>query len=432
MKLPLNKKIATGLCSLLLSSFAYAKDAPVKNPLRAALPASQDEVYAEEIVEDVADSSQSAAELLDEKDLQEGQEPDTTPEEAVADKMAEDTIDEQLVDKTLSEVPENMTFTLVHNDRVENFIKMYVGRKRSVFEVGLSRYGKYIPAIKNIFRQYGLPQELAYLSIVESNLNPRAVSKANAVGIWQFMRYTGKLYGLKSDLYYDERLNVEKASHAAAQHLRDLFFTFHSWELALAAYNSGAGNVRKAIKRNIRLKKPIDFWALRLPRETRGYVPAFHAVAHVLANPRKYGFDFNPANLERIEKIPTKAIQVPPTVSFAQIENKLEIDRDLLSELNPEIRHNITPPGAKYSLLVPATFSLEEDALKSLKSEPLNILITHRVRKGETLSTIARRYGIRLTKLYDLNPHVRAKRLSVGARLIVQVTNGNQNRVVQR
>ena len=339
-------------------------------------------------------------------------------------------IDEEVDDSKLNAelmVPKELPFHLVYNQRVKNFIHMYTKTKRDLFELALSRYGKYMPSIQAIFARHGLPKELAYLSIVESNLNPRAISRANAVGIWQFMRYTGKLYGLESNLYYDERLNVEKASLAAASHLKDLYGMFHNWELVLAAYNAGAGGVRKAVKKNIRRNKPIDYWSLRLPRETRGYVPAFFAVCVILSDLPAFGFEKidQSATFEN-NSIATKSISVPPAVSFEQIENKLGIDKSLLSELNPEIRHYVTPPNKNYPLLIPDDHDVDQIALQSLHSEPLNLMVTHRVRRGETVSSISRKYGIRLSTLYDLNPRIRAKRLKVGMSLIVMISSNGK------
>jgi membrane-bound lytic murein transglycosylase D len=175
---------------------------------------------------------------------------------------------------------------IVMNDRVENSLAYLQTVARDAFSTYLERSSRYMPIVEKIMVEEGLPHDLVYLPLVESGYNPHAFSRARAVGMWQFISATGKLYGLKHNWWYDERRDFEKSTRAAARHLRDLMAQFGSWELALAAYNTGAGRV----SREIRKKNTHDFWKLRLPRETRNYVPLFTAAIIIAKQPEKYGF----------------------------------------------------------------------------------------------------------------------------------------------
>ncbi|MBL0691908.1 MAG: transglycosylase SLT domain-containing protein [SAR324 cluster bacterium] len=310
---------------------------------------------------------------------------------------------------------------IYENRAIKDFIRLYTKRKRKVFQKALSRYNIYMPTIRKIFLEYGLPIELSNLAIIESNLNYKAVSKAGAVGLWQFMASTGKSYGLESNIYYDDRLNVRKATHAAARHLKDLYNTFHNWELALAAYNTGTGNVRKAIRRNKRAGKKLDFWSLPLARETRGYVPAFFAVNIILNDLSLYGF--NPDSIDNTLlpfDYPTKQIKVKGSVSFKQIERKLGVASSVLGGLNPEYKFAVTPPFKKnYYLNVPEETRLNLVEVSALKAEPFNFLITHKIRSGDNFHRIAKKYNTSVSKLRKLNPNINPRRLRVGGKLVL-------------
>ena len=227
---------------------------------------------------------------------------------------------------------------MAYNDKVKRFIELYsVQRQRSSSVIlGLAQY--YYPWMREIFDKYNVPEELVYITIIESALNPTAVSPAGATGIWQFMYNTGKIYGLQVDTYVDDRRDPYKATDAAARHLRDLYNIFHDWGLAISAYNCGAGNVRKAIQRS---GGKTDFWGVSpyLPKETQNYFPAFIGAYYMMTYHNLYGIE--PAHLS----IPTDVdtVMVSKELHFGQISEMLDISIDEIKILNPQYKREIIP-----------------------------------------------------------------------------------------
>ena len=303
------------------------------------------------------------------------------------------------------------------NQRIEAFIKMYTGRKRDVFQRGLKRAYIYYAMVERIFIEEGLPHDLFYLAMVESNFNYKAVSRANAVGLWQFIRGTGKEYKLQIDWWVDERLNVYKSTRAAARLLKDLYRQLGDWNLALAAYNSGAGTVRKAIKRNLKKGKPTDYWNLRLPRETRGYVPAFYAVITIFKDLEKYGFYTH----ETIAKEPTHSqLEIPASISFQQMEKKLGISTNSLKEYNPALKYGITPPNNPYEIRIPTYVKVSKEQIDTLKKEQTSQFISYRVKTGDSLWKISRKYNVSMRAMLLHNPRIKKRKyLKVGQKIVV-------------
>lgn len=243
---------------------------------------------------------------------------------------------------------------LPYNDQVKKFIDLYTQNKTEFIEamIGLSEY--YFPLFEAVFDQYNLPQEFKYLALVESALNPRAVSRAGATGVWQFMYTTGKIYHLEINSFVDERMDPVKSSHAAAQFLRDLYDLYGDWTLAMAAYNCGPGNVNKAIKRS---KGKTNFWELYyyLPRETRSYVPLYVAATYLMHYYRDYGLV--PMKIEMPSF--TDTVMVQKELKLNHVANVLNLPIELLNDLNPQYKINIIPAKNKaYPLRLPASYAI--------------------------------------------------------------------------
>ncbi len=325
---------------------------------------------------------------------------------------------------TPTSIVRSSSVPLVINSLVEKNISFFQGRGRGHMERWLAQSGRYFPLMRRILADEGVPEDLVYLTMVESGVNPVARSWAKAVGMWQFIKGTGKLYGLKSDYWYDERRDVEKATRAAARHLKDLHDQFGDWYLVLSSYNAGAGRVYRAIRRSGGM---TDFWKLRrlLPRETRNYVPELIAVTLIGSHPDDYGF---------------KGIvpESPPEHEFAVVPDCVDLDvlakcagtdAESLKLLNPELVQWCTPPRSSgYRLRIPAG-QLDEFKKKyaAIPEDQKHDFIVHTIRRGETMAAIAKKYGVSMNVLRDVNRLAASrKRLPVGKGLLIPVAKGSE------
>ncbi len=305
-------------------------------------------------------------------------------------------------------------FPLVLNQTVESFLEAMAGSSEyhQRIEVGLGRAGAYLPMIRAELARAGLPEDLSYLPLIESAFSLKAYSRARAHGMWQFISSTGRYYGLEIGSLIDERRDPVRSTEAAVAYLSDLHDQFSDWYLALAAYNSGAGNVRRAVRRS----GSTDFWVLRryLPRETRNYVPAFIASVIVAKRPAQYGFtppQERPWNYDHIE--------VPDALDLQFLASNSGIPLDDLRELNPAIRRDLTPARGTTTLRLPSGTAADAQAV--LDSNPRDKWaprMIHTVREGDSLYVIARKYGSSVSAIRQANG-LRGSLIRPGQSLVV-------------
>ncbi len=309
---------------------------------------------------------------------------------------------------------------LVRNKSVDQFISYFQNKGRRQFEIWLDRYFQYGPMLKEILNEYELPEELAYLAMIESGLNPKAYSRAKATGMWQFMYSTGKKYGLQRNWYIDERRDPEKATHAAAKFLLDLYKEFDHWYLALAAYNGGPGRVHRAT----RLHQTSDFWQLHsLPRETRNYIPYYLAAAIIASNPTSYGFKTPKTKRHKYE-----VVEIKQSADLAVLANSAGTSLKTLKAYNPELRQSATPVDVVYRLKIPV--GKKEQFVTNFNSLPSDQrfapqYVAHKVKRGESLWTISKKYRVSIHDLAAVNKIRNRHRLSIGQKLTIPVRRSN-------
>jgi len=306
---------------------------------------------------------------------------------------------------------------IVINEKVEHFLNYFQTTGRKSFSNWLARSEKYIPFMRDVLKEKGLPEDLVYLAMIESGFNPYAYSRSKAMGPWQFIYLTGKRYGLKSNWWVDERRDPEKSTIAAARYLKDLYDMFECWYLAAAGYNAGENKIAIGMKRY----RTEDFWELTkyryLKQETKHYVPQMIAAALLAKDPEKYGF----IGIEYQEPLQYDKVVVPPALDLRLIAKASEITVEELKELNPELRRWCTPPDAPdYEIKIP--FGKSDLFLKnfeSLRPGGKSSFKTHIVKKGDTLQQIARLYRVELEPILEMNRLKKRSRLSVGTNLLI-------------
>lgn len=327
----------------------------------------------------------------------------------------------------------NSYISLPFNETVKNYMVLYAEKMPSKMArvIGLSYY--YFPIFEETLNKYNLPTELKYMSIIESMLNIRATSRAGARGLWQFMYNTGRNYGLEINSFVDERLDVEKAVDAAARYLADAYSIFGDWALAISSYNCGAGNVSKAIRRAGGAR---DFWSIYpfLPRETRGYMPAFVGAMYAMTYYREYGIQ--PMNVGMPAQ--TDTIEIHRNLHFQQVNQVVGVPLEDLRNLNPQYTHDIIPGDSKtYILNLPFTWTsafleadqdslykfkadslMSEKVIKDVKSASTEQRIAYRVKNGDYLGRIASKYGVSVNQIKSWN-HLRSNNIRIGQILYI-------------
>ena len=303
---------------------------------------------------------------------------------------------------------------VTENVRVRYLIDRFSKGHREFFAKLLARSGRYLPMMSKVLREEGLPEEFAYLALIESGFSNHALSRSGAAGLWQFVPTTARKYGLRIDRWIDERRDPVKATHAAAAYLKDLHAYFGKWHLATAAYNAGQGTIDKAMQ--VSDKKNV--WGLsekaRLSEETRNFVPKFVAVSLIAASPAKYGFQ----NLAYETAVDYEEVEVRGMLKLKTAAEMAGTNVDTIQELNPALLRGYTPPNENgFRLKLPvSSSSLFAQAYQQVNETEHVQVITHEVRKGETLFSIARRYGQEVRSLMELNG-LTTQKLRIGQRL---------------
>jgi peptidoglycan lytic transglycosylase D len=303
---------------------------------------------------------------------------------------------------------------VVVNADVTSLIAYYTGPYRDRFILAMERGSRYLKGIRAQFRAAGLPEDLAFLPLVESAFNPLARSRARAEGLWQFVKGTAALYGLRCDGLVDERNDPILSTKAAVKHLADLHDEFGDWELALAAYNSGDGRVDRALRRGHGAR---DFWSLRryLPRETRNYVPAFWAALVVAKDPQSFGLPPWQDTSRCLGRVPVQG-----ALDLDVLAEHVQLTADELADLNPALIHRLTEPRGTYQLAVPCgQEATVAEAIAGIPPSERVRRFIHTVSRGDTLGVLARRYGSSVRTIMAANSIRDPRRLHIGQRLVI-------------
>jgi len=331
--------------------------------------------------------------------------------------------------QTLTCIGVSDDFPVVSNAKVEFFIGYYTGRGREVFTRWLERSSRYLPQMREIFAEEGLPRDLAYLAMVESGFNVKAYSWAHAVGPWQFIQGTGRMMKMKTDWWYDERRDFDKSTRAAARYLKDLNRQFDGeWYLAVASYNAGPGKIRSAVRKT----NSRDFWVLsrtkHLRAETRDYVPKLLAALTIARDPESFGF----TNLDYQQPYDYEVVTIPSVTDLEVVARLTGATYEEIKELNPELKRWCTPPGVDaYRLRIPAgTSTAFLDQYAQLPKADRANYLHYRIRSGDTLLAIAQKHNVRVADIVSLNSIRNPRALRVGTDLVLPLNKSYTHRAV--
>jgi membrane-bound lytic murein transglycosylase D len=321
------------------------------------------------------------------------------------------------IKSTRSDLPLMMT------DQVAGYITYFSGRGRGTLENALVRSGRYEDMIRRVLKQEGVPQDLIYLAQAESGFHPLALSRVGARGIWQFMASRARGYGLQRDWWVDDRQDPEKATRAAARHLKDLYQQFGDWYLAMAAYNSGPGTVQSAVKRT----GYADFWELYrrnvLPKETRNYVPIIVAVTIMAKNPGQYGLD----HLEKAPPVPSDVVKIDYPVDLRLVAECVDATASDLQDLNPSLLRMTTPKDHEFELHLPlGTKDKFQTAIAAIPTDMRVWWRYHKVQPGDTLASVARTYRSTPKAIAEANDLEEGASLAPDSKLTIPIAPGKR------
>ena len=347
-------------------------------------------------------------------------------------------VKDSVLKERLALLDEKTPIDINYNKKLASVINYYLSKDDAYFQRIFSLSDFYFPLFESELVQQSVPLELKYLAIVESALNPQAKSPAGAVGLWQFMYQTGKAYGLEVNSYQDERMQPEQATQAAVAYLKDLHQSFDDWNLAIAAYNSGPGNVSKAVRRSGGL---TNFWNIKyfLPRETAGYVPSFQAIMYIFEYADEHNINYTKPPVFRYA---TDTLHIKKSIRLSKLADALSVDRQKLEYLNPSYYNDIVPyqsdknqyirlpvkTAGKFVSNEHKMYDYAQVEEKKEKPSNDNQPIVYRVQKGDFLGKIAEKFGVRIYQLKRWN-NLRSSRLAIGQRLIIRDSQAKQSPV---
>ncbi len=396
--------------------------------LRSGIPVSQDERlerHYEGLIDRIFNYEMAA---LKEGDGFTEENYESAPIDEIATAEVPSTVDphsRQLAEETLQKTQHDLLLTV--NDSVLRYVNYFQNRGRKAMEVGMQRAGRYREMISKILAEEEVPQDLIYLCQLESGFKPLAFSRAKCKGLWQFAAWRGAEYGLRQNWWIDERSDPDKSTRAAARHFKDLYAQFGDWLLAMAAYNTGPGNVGRAIERT----GYADYWELAkrgtLHPDTVSYIPIIMAISIISKDPGKYGFEVTPD-----EPVRTDKVQINSAIDLRLVTESLDLSLTEVRDLNPHVRRLTTPRNdPDFTLYLPA--GSKERFLQEIASIPEEMRVTwrkHRVDEGETLSTIAKKYRTTTYAIAQANGLSPDQKIQEGEKLIIPVTPGRGSGVV--
>lgn len=408
-------------CGAWFAALALGACAPANQPVVSPAPGpTEDEgLAAVEATEAATDSvlaeNEAGAVLIEEDPVAPAPPADSFegPSDDEIDASIRDALGDDPLDLVSGDEPQ---LPLEMNERVEAWINYFQNVIPERFALYLERKGRYEAMVREKLREQGMPQDLIYLSLIESGINPNAYSRARAVGMWQFISSTARMYDLEVSAFVDERRDPEKSTDAALRYLSDLYDQFDSWYLAAAAYNGGPGRISRGLRR----VENGTFWDLAdrqlLRAETRNYVPKLIAATIIGHDPERYGF----GDVVKQEPWDYETVRIPDATSFDVLAEAAGTDEETLRELNPQFPQRVTPPGREVDVRIPPAGAVEFEARYA--AIPLDERVSwtfHTVTRGQTLGQIAGRYGVSVSAIRAANNNVDPRRLGIGQRLVI-------------